>query len=78
MNIGNPAEVTMLDLARTVLEITGASSEIVFEPLPVDDPKQRQPDISVARGVLGWSPKIDLAEGLTRMYDWYLSNGNSN
>jgi len=78
MNIGNPAEVTMLDLARTVLEITGASSEIVFEPLPVDDPKQRQPDISEARRVLGWSPKIELTEGLTRMYDWYLSNGTSN
>jgi dTDP-glucose 4,6-dehydratase len=77
MNIGNPAEITMLDLARTVLEITDASSEIVFSPLPVDDPKQRQPDISLARRMLGWTPKVDLHEGLARTYDWYLHNGRS-
>jgi dTDP-glucose 4,6-dehydratase len=76
MNIGNPAEISMLDLARTVCEITATSSEIVFDLLPVDDPKQRKPDISLAQRVLGWSPNVDLHEGLARTYDWYLHNAN--
>jgi dTDP-glucose 4,6-dehydratase len=71
MNIGNPNEFTILELARTVLEVTGSSSEIAFEPLPEDDPTQRQPDITLAREVLGWEPQVQLKEGLTRTYEWY-------
>jgi dTDP-glucose 4,6-dehydratase len=71
MNIGNPSEFSILDLARTVLEVTGSSSEIAYEPLPVDDPTQRQPDITLAREVLGWEPEVQLREGLERTYEWY-------
>jgi dTDP-glucose 4,6-dehydratase len=67
VNIGNPAEYTLLELARKVLEVTGASSEIVFEALPVDDPKVRQPDITRARQLLGWEPQVSLEEGLRRL-----------
>jgi dTDP-glucose 4,6-dehydratase len=66
INIGNPGEFTMLELADLVKEVTGSSSEIVFEPLPVDDPTQRRPDITLARELLGWEPRIDLREGLGR------------
>jgi dTDP-glucose 4,6-dehydratase len=69
VNVGNPDEFTLLELAQTVIEVTGASSEIVFEALPTDDPKQRQPDISLAREVLGWEPEVTLREGLTRTLD---------
>ena len=71
MNIGNPDEFTMLELAELVLELTGAASELVFAPLPADDPKQRRPDISLAERVLGWRPHVDLREGLARTHDWY-------
>jgi dTDP-glucose 4,6-dehydratase len=67
VNIGNPAEYTLLELARKVLEATGSSSEIVFEALPVDDPKVRQPDITRARQLLGWEPQVSLEEGLRRL-----------
>jgi hypothetical protein len=67
VNIGNPAELTLLELAQTVKRITGAKSEIVFEALPVDDPQVRQPDIARAREVLGWEPEIELEEGLRRV-----------
>jgi dTDP-glucose 4,6-dehydratase len=70
VNIGNPNEFTVLELARIVLEVTGSSSEITFEPLPVDDPTQRRPDITIAREVLGWEPRVDLREGLARTGDW--------
>jgi dTDP-glucose 4,6-dehydratase len=66
VNIGNPNEFTLLELAETVVEVTGATSEIVFEALPVDDPKQRQPKIDLARELLGWSPEVQLREGLQR------------
>jgi dTDP-glucose 4,6-dehydratase len=66
VNIGNPDEFTLLELAEIIKELTGSSSEIVFEALPVDDPKQRQPDISLARKLLGWSPEVPLREGLRR------------
>jgi dTDP-glucose 4,6-dehydratase len=66
VNIGNPHEFTLLELARTVVEITGSRSEIVFEALPTDDPQVRQPDITLAKEILGWSPEIDLREGLRR------------
>ncbi len=66
VNIGNPNEFTLLELAQAVVEVTGSRSEIVFEALPTDDPKVRQPDISLARQILGWEPMIDLREGLRR------------
>ena len=66
VNIGNPDEFTLLELAETVKEVTGSSSEIVFEALPVDDPKQRRPNIALARELLGWSPEVALREGLER------------
>ncbi|MBV8303050.1 MAG: SDR family oxidoreductase [Acidimicrobiia bacterium] len=71
MNIGNPNEFTVVELARKVLEVTGSSSEIVYEPLPVDDPTQRKPDISLAKGVLGWEPTVALEEGLRRSAAWF-------
>jgi UDP-glucuronate decarboxylase len=71
MNIGNPNEFTVLELAQKVLEVTGSSSELVFEPLPVDDPTQRQPDISLARRELGWEPQVPLDEGLRRTAAWF-------
>lgn len=66
VNVGNPDEFTVLELARCALEVTGSASQIVFEPLPMDDPTRRQPDISLARKALGWEPEIDLRTGLVR------------
>ena len=71
VNIGNPEEFTIARLAEVVLEVTGSSSTVVHEPLPVDDPTQRRPDISLARERLGWEPKIDLRQGLTATADWF-------
>ena len=71
INIGNPGEFTMLELAELVLEVTGSTSEIVHEPLPVDDPTQRKPDITLARELLGWEPKVELREGLTRTIEHF-------
>jgi dTDP-glucose 4,6-dehydratase len=67
VNIGNPTEHTLLELAQKIVEVTGATSEIVFEALPVDDPKVRQPDITRARQLLGWEPQVSLEDGLRRM-----------
>ena len=67
VNLGNPSEFTILELAESVLKVTGSKSEIVFEALPMDDPQIRQPDITRAQEILGWSPEIDLEEGLRRM-----------
>jgi dTDP-glucose 4,6-dehydratase len=67
VNLGNPGEFTIVELAETVLRVTGSRSEIVFEALPIDDPQIRQPDITRARELLGWSPEIELEEGLSRM-----------
>ena len=66
VNVGNPNEFTLLQLAETVIEVTGSGSQIVYEALPTDDPQVRQPDISLAKEILGWSPEIQLKEGLTR------------
>src|SRR6476660_6164995 len=66
VNIGNPNEFTILELAETVIDVTGSSSEIAFEPLPTDDPTQRKPDITLAKRLLGWEPEIQLREGLER------------
>jgi dTDP-glucose 4,6-dehydratase len=70
-NIGNPGEFTMLECARMVLDVTGSASALVFEPLPSDDPKQRCPDISKAKALLGWEPKIDLRTGLAMCLDYF-------
>jgi len=66
VNIGNPGEFTILELAETVIRLTGSTSQIVYEALPVDDPQVRQPDITRARQLLGWEPEIALEEGLRR------------
>ncbi|MGH9002528.1 MAG: UDP-glucuronic acid decarboxylase family protein [Acidimicrobiia bacterium] len=71
VNIGNPDEFTVNELARLVLDVTGSPSEIVHEPLPVDDPAQRRPDITLARTALGWEPRIPLREGLARTAAWF-------
>jgi dTDP-glucose 4,6-dehydratase len=71
VNIGNPGEFNMRELADLVLDVTGSSSEIVYEPLPVDDPTQRKPDITLARERLGWEPEIALREGLERTAAWF-------
>ena len=67
MNIGNPQEFSILELAQTLIRLTSSKSEIVFEALPIDDPQVRQPDITRARQLLGWEPEIQLEEGLRRM-----------
>jgi dTDP-glucose 4,6-dehydratase len=71
VNIGNPGEFTILQLAELIIELTGSSSQIVFEPLPQDDPTQRQPDIGRARSLLGWEPEIALREGLQRTVEYF-------
>jgi dTDP-glucose 4,6-dehydratase len=71
VNIGNPHEMTILEFARKVVELTGSRSEIVFEALPEDDPKVRQPDITKARALLGWEPRVDLDTGLARTLEYF-------
>lgn len=71
VNVGNPSEITLLDFAEEVLQLTGSKSKIVFEPLPQDDPKQRQPNITKARNILGWEPKIERHEGLKRTLEYF-------
>jgi len=71
VNLGNPHEMTILEFAETILKVTGTESRIVFEPLPQDDPKVRQPDIALARRVLGWEPKVALEEGLRRTVGYF-------
>ena len=67
VNIGNPQELSLLELAETVVRVTGSKSEIVFEALPVDDPQVRQPDITRARQLLAWEPQVSLEDGLRRL-----------
>ncbi|HNY41012.1 MAG TPA: GDP-mannose 4,6-dehydratase, partial [Bryobacteraceae bacterium] len=71
VNLGNPREMTMLEFASLIRELTGTKSNIVFEPLPEDDPKRRQPDISRAREILGWAPKVSLEDGLRRTVEYF-------
>ncbi len=71
VNIGNPYEMTIREFAEEVLRLTGAKSELTFHPLPVDDPKTRQPDITRAREILGWEPKVALADGLAKTVDYF-------
>ncbi|MEG9433439.1 UDP-glucuronic acid decarboxylase family protein [Terriglobus sp. ADX1] len=70
-NIGNPEEWTILDCAKTVLEVTGSSSKIVYRPMPQDDPKQRKPDITKAKALLGWEPRVNLRDGLQLSMDYF-------
>jgi UDP-glucuronate decarboxylase len=71
LNLGNPGEFTMLQLAELTLKLVGGKSKIVFKPLPADDPRQRRPDITLARKHLGWEPKIPLEEGLRRTIAYF-------
>jgi dTDP-glucose 4,6-dehydratase len=71
MNIGNPDEISLKDFAEEVLKLTGANQKIVYLPLPADDPKQRKPDITRAKTILGWSPKVDRSEGLKITFDYF-------
>jgi UDP-glucuronate decarboxylase len=71
VNLGNPNEFTMLELAESVLLLTKSKSKIIFEPLPQDDPQQRRPDISRAIDVLGWKPKVQLEEGLQKTIEYF-------
>lgn len=77
LNLGKPGEFTILELAKKVIELSNSRSEIIFEPLPADDPRQRRPDITLAREVLGWEPKVELDEGLKKTiayFDEFLSS----
>jgi dTDP-glucose 4,6-dehydratase len=71
VNIGNPNELTVLEFAREIIRITGSRSRITFRPLPQDDPRQRRPDITKARTILGWEPRVALAEGLTKTINYF-------
>jgi dTDP-glucose 4,6-dehydratase len=73
VNIGNPDEISLLDFANEILQLTGNKVKIIFRPLPVDDPKQRQPDITKAKQILGWCPKVDRKQGLKITYDYFKS-----
>jgi dTDP-glucose 4,6-dehydratase len=73
VNIGNPDEITIREFAEEILKLTGANQKIIFEPLPQDDPKQRQPDISKAKELLGWEPKVSRSEGLKITYEYFKS-----
>ena len=71
VNIGNPGEFTMLQLAETILRLSGSKSKIIHQPLPSDDPKQRQPNIELAKAKLGWEPKVNLEDGLKETINYF-------
>jgi UDP-glucuronate decarboxylase len=71
VNLGNPSERTVLDLAQKIIELTGSQSKIVFLPLPGDDPIKRKPDISVAQKELGWEPEVDIIDGLKKTINYF-------
>ncbi|MBU5613715.1 UDP-glucuronic acid decarboxylase family protein [Geomonas azotofigens] len=73
VNLGNPAETTILEFAKRIIELTGSTSRIVYRPLPADDPKQRQPDISLAKQMLGWEPTVSVDDGLRQTIDYFRS-----
>ncbi len=74
VNIGNPQEISLLDFAEEIIKLTGTKSKIIYQPLPKDDPKQRQPDITKAKEILGWQPKIDRSEGLKITLEYFKEN----
>ncbi len=71
LNIGNPEELTILELAKKIIEVTGSDSKLLFEPLPSDDPRRRRPDISLARKLLGWQPTTPLETGLKNTVEYF-------
>lgn len=71
VNIGNPNEITIGDFAEEIIKLTGTSQKVIYKPLPQDDPKQRKPDITLAKNILGWEPKVDRSEGLKRTYEYF-------
>jgi UDP-glucuronate decarboxylase len=71
VNLGNPGEFSILELAQMILKLTKSKSKIVFKPLPQDDPKQRQPDITLAKSRLNWEPKVPLQEGLIKTIEYF-------
>lgn len=73
VNIGNPNEITIKDFAEEIIKLTGTDQKVIYKPLPVDDPMQRKPDITLAREILKWEPKVDRSEGLKRTYEWFKS-----
>jgi dTDP-glucose 4,6-dehydratase len=73
MNIGNPSEITIKEFAEEIIKLTGTAQKIIYQPLPKDDPKQRQPDITKAKNILGWEPKVSRAEGLKITYEYFKS-----
>jgi dTDP-glucose 4,6-dehydratase len=76
VNIGNPREMTIEEIARTIIRMTGSKSKIVYQELPTDDPKVRQPDITRARTLLGWEPKVPLEQGLVKTIDYFKKKMN--
>jgi len=76
MNIGNPSEMTINDFAKTILEVTGSKSAIKYHPLPIDDPKVRQPDITLAKKTVSWEPRVELKEGLKQTIDYFIRKLN--
>jgi dTDP-glucose 4,6-dehydratase len=73
VNIGNPDEISLKDFAEEIIKLTGTEQKIVYKPLPTDDPKQRQPDITKAKEILGWQPAVNRAEGLKITYEYFKS-----
>jgi dTDP-glucose 4,6-dehydratase len=73
VNVGNPDEITIRDFAEEIIKLTGTSQKVIYKELPTDDPKQRQPDIALARQLLGWEPKVHRSEGLKITYDYFKS-----
>jgi dTDP-glucose 4,6-dehydratase len=71
VNVGNPSEITIKDFAEEIIKLTGTSQKVVYKPLPKDDPKQRQPDITKAKEILGWEPRVGRAEGLAKTYEYF-------
>jgi dTDP-glucose 4,6-dehydratase len=71
VNIGNPHELKIIDLAKLIIKLTGSKSKIIYNPLPVDDPKQRRPDITKAKKFLNWEPKVELEKGLKETIEWF-------
>jgi len=71
VNIGNPYEITIKDFAEEIIKLTNSTQKIVYKELPVDDPLQRQPDISLAKKLLGWEPKVGRAEGMKKTFDYF-------
>lgn len=78
VNVGNPAEITISQFAEEIISLTGTKQKVIYQPLPVDDPKQRQPDITKAKNILGWSPKVDRSEGLKITFEYFKKALNVN